>query len=204
MNERHLLMSRASVMRLPTTLVLCALLLSACLLRAQSDIRARPIDAGDQLTPAAAQADFDVLRRALEEAHGGFDRFATRDELDRRMAAHRARLNRPMSRRVFAGIVAEAIAELRDGHARLELDSLTSAALASARVLPLRVQIESDRVMVQLNDSPEDSTIRPGMQLLQINGRPVADVVRMLLPKVSGDGFIETGRRAREELDILD
>jgi hypothetical protein len=195
-------MSRARVMRLPTTLVSSALMLSASLLRAQPDVPARPADPGAQLSAAAAQADFEMLRRALEEAHGGFDRFATRAELDRRMAAHRARLNRPVSRRVFAGIVAEAIAELRDGHARLELDSLTSAALASARVLPLRVQLESDRVMVQLNDSPGDSTIRPGMQLLRINGRPVADIVGALLPKVSGDGFIETGRRARLARDF--
>ena len=192
----------ARILRLPATLLLCAMLLSASLLRAQSDIRARSSDAGPQLSSAAAQADFDVLRRSLDEAHGGFDRFATRAELERRMAAHRARLNRPMSRLVFAGIIAEAIAELRDGHARLELDSVTSAALASARVLPLRVQLESDRLMVQFNDSPGDSTIRPGMELVRINGRPVADIVGSLLPKVSRDGFIETGRRARLARDF--
>ena len=177
-------------------------MLSASLLCAQSDARARPIDAGAQLSSAAAQADFDVLLRALEEAHGGFDRFATRAELGRRMAAHRARLNRPISRLVFAGILAETLSELRDGHSRLELDSVTSAALANARVFPLRVQFESDRLMVQFNDSPGDSTIRPGMELLGINGRPVAAIVAALLPKVSRDGFIETGRRARLARDF--
>jgi hypothetical protein len=187
----------AHVLRLPAALVVCVILPSGSLLRAQSDMRTQPVDGGARLSVAAAQADFDVLDRALEEAHGGFDRFAPRAELDRRMAAHRARLERPMSRLVFAGILAEAIAELRDGHARLELDSATSAALATARVLPLRVQLESDRLMIQFNDSPGDTTIRPGMELSRINGRPVADIVRALLPKVSGDGFIETGKRAR-------
>jgi hypothetical protein len=142
-------------------------------------------------------ADFDVLRRALEEAHGGFDRFSTRVELDRRLDAHRARLNRPMSTLTFAGILAEAIAEIRDGHARLELDSLTSATLADARVLPLRVQFEGNRLMVLFNDSPGEPTIQPGMEILQINGRTIGDIVDALLPKVSGDGFIETGRKAR-------
>jgi C-terminal processing protease CtpA/Prc len=52
-------------------------------------------------------------------------------------------------------------------------------------------------LIVQFNDSPVDSTIRPGMEFLQINGRPVAEIVRVLLPKVSRDGFIETGRRKR-------
>jgi hypothetical protein len=187
----------ASALRLPTTLALPAVLLAASVLRAQSDAPARSVDAGAQLSSSAALADFDVLRHAVEEAHGGFDRFSTRAELNRRLNAHRARLNRPMSTLVFAGIVAEAIAEIRDGHARLELDSLTSAALAGARVLPLRVQFEGDRLMVLLNDSPGDSTIQPGMEILRINGRAVVDVVGALLPKVSGDGFIETGRRAR-------
>src|SRR6187549_2053935 len=47
-----LLMSRTRVVRFPTILVSCALTLSASLLRAQPDIRARPIDPGDRLTPA--------------------------------------------------------------------------------------------------------------------------------------------------------
>ena len=184
-------MPRSTISLLPGAL------LAASLLRAQSPAPARPIDADGQLSSAAAQADFDVLMRALREAHGGYDRFSTRVELDRRMAAHRARLNRPISKLNFAGIVAEAIAEIRDGHARLEFDSMTNAALGRARVFPMRVRLEGDRVMVQFNDSPRDSTIRPGMEILRINGRPVADIVSALLPKVSGDGFIETGRRAR-------
>ena len=193
-------MSRSTltrVLHLPTALALPAALFAASPLRAQPDAPARPVDAGAQLSSSAALADFDVLRRALEEAHGGFDRFSTRAELDRRLDAHRARLNRPMSTPTFAGTLAEAIAEIRDGHARLEFDSLTSAALAEARVLPLRAQLEGDRLIVLFNDSPGDSTIRPGMEILQINGRTIGEIVGVLLPKVSGDGFIETGRRAR-------
>ncbi|MFL5581377.1 MAG: hypothetical protein ACJ8AO_13490 [Gemmatimonadaceae bacterium] len=46
------------------------------------------------------------------------------------------------------------------------------------------------------NETPDDSTIAPGMELLRVNGRDVAEIVARLLPGVSGDGFIETGRRA--------
>ena len=185
-----------NVLRLPATLIL-AVLVAPSLLIAQSNALARQVDAGAQLSSAAAQADFDVLRRALEEAHGGFDRFVTRAELDHRLDAQRTRLNRPMSTLVFAGIVAEAIAEIRDGHARLELDSVSNAALTQARVFPLRVQLEGSRLMVLFNDSPGDSAIQPGMEILQINGRTVGDIVGTLLRKIPGDGFIETGRRAR-------
>ncbi|HKY97757.1 MAG TPA: hypothetical protein VJL35_07860, partial [Gemmatimonadaceae bacterium] len=180
-----------------TSTVLGAMLLSASSLCAQSDQPAARVVSAPLLTPAEMRTDFDVLRHALEEAHGGYDRFTTRPEIDRRMDAHRARLNEPMSRAAFSGILAEAIAAIGDGHARLELDSVTSDALANARVFPFRVELDSDKLIVQFNDSPVDSTIRPGMELLQINGRPVAGIVRELMPKVSRDGFIETGRRRR-------
>jgi hypothetical protein len=152
---------------------------------------------GPTLTPAAAQADFDVLRRALEEAHGGFDRYATRAELGKRFDAHRARLTQPLSTPAFAGVLTEMIAELRDGHARLEYDSVTSAALAAARLFPLRVALEGERLVVMYNDSPTDTTVRPGMEVVRVNQRPVAEILRALRPKVSGDGFIETGRSVR-------
>lgn len=149
------------------------------------------------LTAQQAQEDFDVLHRALAEAHGGYTRFVSRSDLDRRIADHRARLTRPVRRLELAGILSETIAELRDGHARLEFDSATVSALATAALLPLRVSLEGDRLLVRLNDSPTDRTIAPGMEIVRINGRPSAELLGSLWPKVSGDGFIETGRRYR-------
>ena len=164
---------------------------------AQSEDVSPPVKAESRLRVPALLEDFDVLRRALDEAHGGFDRFSTRTEFHQRLDRHRARLDRRMSVLGFAGVLAEAIAELRDGHSRLELDSLTAARLSSAQVLPIRVAIEGTRLVVRSNDSPADTLLRPGMEIGRINERPAAQIISSLLPKVSGDGFIETGRRAR-------
>ncbi len=154
------------------------------------------------LDPEQARQDFDVLHRALQEAHGGYTRFVGGPELERRLAAHRARLDRPVRHHELAGILSEAIAELRDGHARLELDSVTIASLAAAQLFPLRVSLEQDRLVVRLNDSPTNRTIAPGMEIVSVNGRTSAEIVAALLPKVSGDGFIETGRRYRLSQDF--
>ncbi|MBX3174418.1 MAG: hypothetical protein KF709_08385 [Gemmatimonadaceae bacterium] len=154
------------------------------------------------LTVEQAREDLDVLQRALEEAHGGYDRFVERTELARRFATHRARITRPLGQYEFAGLLSEAIAELRDGHARLEFDSLTNAALGSALLLPLRVQLEGEHLIVRANDSPTDRSILPGMELLSINGRSSTDLFAALLPKISPDGFIETGRRHRVGVDF--
>jgi len=151
-----------------------------------------------QSLPATAlREDFDVLWKAIREAHGGLHRHANPADLDSRVNAHRARLDKPMSVSEFAGRISESIVELRDGHARLEFDSTMAAALAAAHVLPLRVAIEGDRLIVAYNDSPSDTTVHPGMELVSINGRASSDIIRSLLPKVSGDGFIETGKRVR-------
>ncbi len=158
---------------------------------------AQTMTAVDELSPAQAQADFDTLRSALEEAHGGLYRFSTKAELDRRFDVYRGRLSRAVTRRAFIGLVAEMLADIRDGHARLEYDEATAAALAKARLFPLRVLIEGSRLMVLFNDSPDDSTIRPGMEILGINGRTAGDLLALLLPKMPGDGFIETGKKVR-------
>jgi hypothetical protein len=154
------------------------------------------------VSTTAAQEDFDVLWKSIREAHGGLRRYVRPDELDRRVAGHRARLDKPMPITTLARILSESIVELRDGHARLELDSLTSTALAAASVLPIRVVIEDGALIVLSNDSPADTTIKPGMEVASINGRSSAELIRSLLPAVSGDGFIETGKIARLARDF--
>lgn len=154
------------------------------------------------IASTAAREDFDVLWKAIREAHGGLHRFLSPAELDLRVEVHRARLDRPMTVRALAGLLSESIAELRDGHARLELDSVTAAALTTDPVMPLRVSIENERLIVAFNDSPTDTTLRPGMEILSINGHASADLLRNMLRKVSGDGFIETGKRARLSRDF--
>src|SRR5687768_3094368 len=149
------------------------------------------------LSAAAAQEDFDVLWKSVREAHGGLHRYTTAAELDRRTSAHRARLGQPMSVIAFSRILSESLAELRDGHARLEFDSVTNASLATASVLPLRVAIEGEKLIVTFNDSPSDTTIKPGMEIVSVNGRISTEIIRSLLPAVSGDGFIETGKLSR-------
>lgn len=150
-----------------------------------------------KLTPAQAQADFDILRKALEEAHGGLYRYSTKAEMDHRFDTYRARLNGNLTQRELIGILAEMLAGIRDGHTGLQYDEGTTDALAKARLFPLRVLVEGSRLMVLLNETPSDSTILPGMEILSINGRPAGDLLKVILPKLPADGFIETGKKVR-------
>src|SRR5688572_26103154 len=77
------------------------------------------------IEPSAAREDFDVLWKSIREAHGGLNRHVSPTDLDRRVAAHRARIDKPMEMSAFAGLLQQSISELRDGHMRMEPDSAT-------------------------------------------------------------------------------
>ena len=146
------------------------------------------------LQASQLREDFDVLRRAVEEAHGGLDRFTSRADLDRVFAAAQARLTEPMTTLAFAAALSEALAAIRDGHMRLEYDNATVSSMATATMLPLRVSHEAGRYVITSNDTAGDVTIQPGMELTSVNARPIAGVVSAIIPKLSPDGFVETGR----------
>jgi C-terminal processing protease CtpA/Prc len=147
-----------------------------------------------KLQPAEAQADFDLMRRALEEAHGGLYRFSTKAEMDKAFEAQRAKLSRPAPKLEFLAVVAETLAKIRCGHTGAQPDNEFRTAAENAPRFPLRVLIEGRRLMVLVNGTPNDQTIRPGMEILEINGRKSSDILNRILPMKSADGDIETGK----------
>jgi C-terminal processing protease CtpA/Prc len=153
--------------------------------------------ATSNLTSAEAQADFDLMRKALEEAHTGLYRFTTKAEMDKAFDAQRAKLNRSMTKVEFQMVIAEALARIKCGHTGLTPDDETRAAVENARMFPLRMLMEGRRLMVLSNDTPDDQTIRPGMEIVEINGRKPGDILNRILPAMPTDGDIETGKRAR-------
>ena len=143
------------------------------------------------------QSDFDLLRSALEEAHGGLYRYSAKAEMDKTFTRFRSQLNNPLTQFQFVAILSELFAATHDGHMRLEYDGNTTAAIVKARLLPLRLLVEGNTLRVLLNDTPGDATILPGMELVSVNGHPVAELVKSFLPKLPGDGFIDTGKKRR-------
>ena len=152
-----------------------------------------------QLTVRQMQSDYDSLRRALEEAHGGLYRYSSKDEMDQIFDRYRSQLDHPMTTLQFVSVIAGLIPELRDGHLRVELDSVTASNLASAKLFPLRVIAEDEKLMVLFNDTPDDRLIQPGMEITSINGHQSDGLLKLFVSKVSGDGFNETGKRKRAE-----
>jgi hypothetical protein len=176
-----------------TRAIVVVLLASASSAGAQAVVA--PIASDSMFTVEQAQGDFDQLRAALEEAHGGLHRYTPKPALDRAFDSLRARLRAPVSRRELTTVVAEMIARIGDGHSRLEHDRATSEAIRRAPLLPLRLALEDSALVVVHNYSTTDSSIRPTMEIVSIDGRGARELVEHLRRVVPGDGFIGSGKR---------
>lgn len=183
-------MKKSMLLSLLTSLVIP--LPGASFLEAETTHTIAPIK---QLTPDEARADFDLLRKALEEAHTGLYRYSTKAEMDRTFDTERARLNRPLMETEFLAVTAEMLATIKCGHTGCEPGEATKAAIKETRLFPLRVLLEGPRLMVLLNDTPDNPAIRPGMEIVEINGHKASDIVSRFMPLLSGDGDVETGKR---------
>ena len=183
-------MKKSLLLSLLTSLIIP--LPGASLLQAETTHTIAPVK---QLTPAEARADFDLLRKALEEAHTGLYRYSTMAEMDRTFDTERAKLDQPLKKTEFLAVMAETLSTIKCGHTGCEPDEEMKAALHGAKTFPFRILLEGRRVKVFLNDTPDNQTIKPGMEIAEINGRKVSDILDRFLSLMSADGDIETGKR---------
>jgi C-terminal processing protease CtpA/Prc len=159
--------------------------------------RVREAATAEALTPTETQADFDLMRKALEEAHTGLYRYSTKAQMDRAFDAQRAKLNRSMTKVEFLAVVSETLAQIRCGHTGAMPDEELQAQITNARMFPLRFLPERGRLIVISNDTPADRTIQPGMEIIEINGRKTNDILNRILPALPTDGDVETGKWKR-------
>lgn len=153
------------------------------------------------LTREQMLSDYDGLMASLKEAHGGMYRFSRPEELDKQLKAYRDKIPPTATVLQFASLVMEATALMRDGHNRLEHDGI-QAAMSTNSLLPLQFMIQGKKLIVLYNDTRDNQTIVPGMEVTSINGHPSSEILEQLLSKISGDGFIEIGKVRRLERNV--
>jgi len=147
-----------------------------------------------QVTNSPMVEDFYILQQAIEEAHGGLYRYADKLAIANLFSEKRSQVGKLTNKYEFISLVSESLSGLRDGHMRLEYDQQTNSEIAAAKMIPFRFLIQDAKLTVLFNDTRDDRTIRPGMEVTSINGHPASDLIGSMLPRVSGDGFIQTGK----------
>ena len=118
--------------------------------------------------------------------------------MNKNFESQRAKLTKEMTSREFINLLRETLAHIRCGHTNVSPDpAVPGGGRARLPMLPLRVNLEGTRLFVLLNESAENQTIVPGMEILEINGKKVRDIIALVSPKMPADGDIESGKRVR-------
>jgi len=155
------------------------------------------------LQPAAMQADFTYLRRALEETHPGLYRYVPKADMTRKMDSLYARLDGPLPYWSYYAVLSSLVGEIRCAHTFMVPTENTNGFLNQARVIPFNIRfISADQACVVLNRS-EDTTLRPGYELLSINGESIQSIKERLWLHAWADGHIESARRYRMSDDMF-
>jgi hypothetical protein len=144
------------------------------------------------LRSAEMRSDFRYLRRALEETHPGLYRYNTREQMRREMDSLDGLLTREMRFYDYYRLLASLIADIHCAHTTIfpvpDLPKLFSA----CRVFPYGIIYIDNHVYLTLNATTDDVSVKPGFELLSINGRPIDSISQVIFRHLWSDGSVAT------------
>ncbi|MFZ4604151.1 MAG: S41 family peptidase, partial [Caulobacterales bacterium] len=140
------------------------------------------------LTPAQAQQDVALMRRALETIHPGLYRRTTKTRMDAAFADLERAVRRPMSELELYRRVSLLLAEIRCNHTKAEqAPAIEAWRRDNPGHLPFRFRLLEGRMIVESSD-PNQPTLARGTEMLSINGRSVHALAETLGAYVPIDG----------------
>ena len=144
------------------------------------------------LQPADMQADFRYLRRLLEETHPGLYRYTPKAVMQAKLDSLDRSLSRPMPFYGFFKIVSGLMADIRCAHTHtLPQKNWREQFDGTLKTLPFFMVPFQQRSYVLFNGTT-DQTIKPGFELLSINGQSMESIREQLYRYHWSDGYIES------------
>jgi len=140
------------------------------------------------LSPAAAQADVALLRRALKTIHPGLYRYSPRATIDAAFARLETVAAQPITLAALHAEIARLLAAIHCDHSKPEWPEAIEAYRASHPThLPLRFRLVEGRMIVTATDGQAGAP-PVGSEVVAINGMPVPQLLLMVAPLVAYDG----------------
>ncbi|GAA4417419.1 S41 family peptidase [Nibrella viscosa] len=148
------------------------------------------------LTVPQLQEDFSRFRTALEEVHPEMYRYTPKQTYDSLFAATAKQLHQPMSRQAFYVTLNPLVAALHCGHTKwLVAGRDEHYPFHPDRQFPLKLYFLGEQAWVVANYG--SGAVPAGAEIVAINGRPMATVIRQLLPRLTfADGNTVNGKYA--------
>lgn len=154
---------------------------------------------GKMLSSADLLADVDILERAYKELHPGLYRYNTKEQIDANFAALRAEFtrDRPLGDAYLAFSIFAA--KIKCGHTYPNFFNQTkdtkNALFYGQDKLPFHFRWLDGKMVVVRNFSADDR-IKPGTEIVSINGIAAKDILAKLMTVARADGSNDAKRVA--------
>lgn len=140
------------------------------------------------------QEDFSYLRRILEETHPGLYRYTPKHVMQAKLDSTAALLHEPMGFYRFYRILSHRLSTLRCAHTHIiPLSDFESFYTTQIKTFPLMIFFTQGKYYITVNGTA-DPTIKPGFELLSINGKPVNLIRNEMQNHLWADGYNQTGK----------
>jgi hypothetical protein len=133
--------------------------------------------------------DLTYLYESLKDAHFNLYAYTTAEAFDSTYLELRKTITSDsLSLLEATNILQRLPAAVNNGHTAIDFpgQSYGEYAHAGGTVFPLEIAFEAGRPLIRKNWSANDS-IMPGMELLGINGSPIADILSKIYPQISAE-----------------
>lgn len=195
---------RSAMARGNVRLVRAGIAAVACaVVTAPDAARAQPPELAARVIPAAdLQSDLALLRRAFESLHPGLHRYRSPAEIDAAFAALERKFGQDRTlAEAYLGL-AGLTAYLQCGHTYPNFYNqgpAVTAALLEAPRLPFEFRWLDGRMVVTRSFATTPA-LRPGAEVLSIDGRPAGEILAALLPYSRADGANDARRISNLEV----
>ncbi len=143
-------------------------------------------------TIAELKTDFQFLRKKLEKKHPNLYLYTPKAEMDLVLDSLYSSLVKPATEREFYNLITLLNAKIKDGHTMLlPGEEATAYFTANGKFFPFFVFIKDKKLFVHMNCSA-DTVIKPGTEILSINGESTAEIMNRLLTRQIRDGDNQT------------
>jgi C-terminal processing protease CtpA/Prc len=144
-------------------------------------------------TTAQIQSDFELMKKALIEAHPGIYRYTSPDSMRWIFDKVEKKLDHAMTEREFRVVVNPIFSYIRCGHTDIysSKNLLRYVKKNKPHEFPLGTLHFENKLRISENRT-KDTTIKIGQEIVEIDGQPIAQIIAEIRDVISSDGYNQT------------
>ncbi len=163
-----------------------------CFTRAQQSDSLADKLVGRNLTQKEMKEDFAFLRDILEKTHPGLYRYTAREVMQKKFDSLSSLLQ-PMAFYDYYALLSRVISQIRCAHTYIVPEKDLGKYMSVIKAIPYEIIPVGDRLYVTLNGTM-DTIVRPGYEIISIDGRSINEIMKQLYSQTWADGYIQSSK----------